>query len=123
MESILKPMKKYTLAVVLLVSFLGKANAAHYRFKKQVNQDRLNRELSVAGITHQGVLCSTDDACVVINPSKDPSSVVAAHVYVDPNEARKIFQAELDKIEVRLDDGTATVEDLRRAIKLLIKLR
>lgn len=105
------------------------ATAKEVRFTKKVNLERLNAELEAAGfkLSPYRTNCSGDNCVIYLLDTgpQNPAAVIKAHVY-DPDQeplaARKSMRAELRALEKKLDDGTATMPEMRRALKLLIKL-
>ena len=108
----------------LVLALAVPASGAEYRFAKQVVPAELKRELvrnnfDVEHITCAGIYCAL---ALGVGETKDPQPIIDAYVYNDPETVRAAILNELAEIEIRLDDGTATAADLRRAIKLLLRL-
>jgi hypothetical protein len=52
---------------------------------------------------------------------KNPAGIIAAHAYADPAAVKKSEDAELRALAAKLDAGTLSDADQKRAIRLLIK--
>lgn len=93
-------------------------------FSKPVDEGKLHAELKAAGFKVIGVnrLGAKQWVMLEDGEAKDPAAVIAAHVYVDPKVARQALLDELEALEAKLDDESATLTDLRRISKIRLKL-
>lgn len=106
----------------MVVFCAATAGAAEFNFTKRVDPGDLASKLEAAGFAVERVWSTGAKTRVVLKPgeTKNPSAIVGA--YIHPEDARKALIAELSLIEAKLDDESATLTDLRRAVKLMIQL-
>lgn len=78
---------------LLLVSL---AAATEVEYTKQVNPDRLYKELKVAGCAMQNITENGRRKWVTFSGPCDVKAVVKAHVYVDAKAQRKATEDALD---------------------------
>ena len=109
----------------ILLALAIPAMAADFKTAKPVNLDKLNSEIEAAGCVLTGDRSYTINGTTTISlaaPCPAISSIVDAHVYRDQKVTRQALLDELAAIEIKLDDGTATLSDIRRWAKLMMKL-
>lgn len=106
--------------ILLLLAVSG--NAAEFKFDKRVDAGDLANKLRAAGFLVERVWNTGTKTRVVLKPheAKDPTAIVNA--YVHPDDVRQARLDQLAAIETKLDDGSATMEDLRKAVKLMLQL-
>lgn len=99
---------RYFLFLVLVLA--SKAEAKDYKFVKKIMNSDLQNELLAAGITVDSIGCE-DNRCIAYNASADPSAVIAAYVYVDPDIKRRNNRAAAVALVKKLRAATATQAD------------
>lgn len=106
------------------------ASAKEIKFTKRVNLDKLNSELAAAGfkLSPYRTNCSGEKCVIHLLDTgpQDPRAVINAHVYDAGREPLAMRQALIDELaalEKKLDDGTATMPEMRRTLKLILKLQ
>lgn len=106
---------------ILLVVLLSPIAAAATQVTEQP-KDRVPSvlsELEASGAANISWNCpGTSDACSITwtpKPRRTPT-------FTDHAAARTALLNELSLLEAKLDDGTASISDLRRAMKLILKL-
>lgn len=92
----------------------------------EIDLGRVSGAMRDAGHPVESAQCSGVPAKCEINVT-DPSnadSLALAPFFSGPSvsQRRALLVAELDALEAKLDDGTATPADVRRAVKLILKL-
>jgi len=91
---------------------------------KTITPDLLQAELVAGGFQVDSINCLGGKCWAVLPDSetKDPAPIIAAHAPVNRDATRQAMLDELESIEIKLDDGTATPAETRRAVKLMMKL-
>ena len=110
-----------TIALLFLISPCW---AKDYPINKPVAAIQLHQELEASGFKVSGITCRNAKCVVslVDVERKNPSAIIAAHVPLGKNAMRQSMLDELAALEIKLDDGTATIADLRRIAKIDLKL-
>ena len=117
-------------AALLLIAIPASADR---RFAAGVVQGgQLRSELIAAGFAVKDVRCRLGDGCDVILPNselKNPAAVIAAHVCTKDCPPELVAQheatmkPEIDALEVKIEEESATAAEMRRHAKLLKRLR
>lgn len=112
----------------VIIALCGSASAREFRFSKKVNQTVLGNQLRANGFLTSGSTCAhlpdRYDCTLVLSDdeAKDPSAIIAAHVYTDPEATRASLLAELRSLEAIDDNKKLTVTQARRMRKLILLL-
>lgn len=98
--------------------------ASEYKYIKATDTAQLLSELKKSGFAVDSVSCINQGCAIVFTDgeNKDPSAIVSAHIPANTTAERLALLEELAGIEVKLDDGTATIADLRRWAKIQMKI-
>lgn len=102
------------------------AQARQFDFVKQVNADVLQSELVAVSFAVQGINCSgapAYDRCSIFMPdseAKDPSAVVAAHVYVDQAAKVTLRKSQLRTLALKLKNNNAAMTQTDRDNLMLL---
>ncbi len=107
--------------MILLLLLAGMVQAAEYTFIKPVVLDTLAAEAKAAGYGDVSFYCVSGKCTMTYDDSVklDPADLVQAHVYADPKIAATAEVDSIKTLAARID--TATVDDLRNLLKLLLK--
>lgn len=112
---------KFLLLITILTT---PAFGREVKYTKKVDLDVLEREFRSSGFKIQYSRCDAAGCTTYLDPkeTKDPMPIINAHVYVDPAQKRQALRDELARIEAKLDDESASVADLRKALKIILRL-
>ena len=121
-------MRVFLTAIGLFLAVVGLASGREFRFKKQVNNDRLIEELRIAGfdvdVKKGHFINCAGDSCLMVyadSEKKDPAAVVAAHVYADPIQARMRREGEMRALLGKLKAKTITPDEKDRLLGWLVE--
>lgn len=101
----------------ILLLFLMISNATEIT-QPRVYAEKLKVKISATRVPVT-MICKDDDSCTV-SWNEDGDSLQS--FYSKSWAVQTSIAEELSDIEARLDNGTATTADIRRAIKLILKL-
>ncbi len=104
----------------LIALFLATAQAREVPVRRDISAGLLQEQLKSAGF--QVLYIAGGKVVFADSEKKDPSAIIAAHVYVDPQEKQRIALEELAALAVKIEGAKETAAERRRFMLLLYRL-
>ena len=117
--------------LLMILTLLAPAVEARVvAFKRDVSVDDVEATLRAQGFDVKYTECNGSYDCKMVlsdSETKDPLPIINAaksnaQTASEAKAARAALADELAAIEAKLDDGTATAAEVRRAVKIILKL-
>jgi len=97
--------------------------AANNTFNKQVNSQILEQELKDAGFLVNSIFCAGTKCTIRFGPSetKDPTSIITAHIYIDPAGEYGALQTDIRSLAVKLRANNITAAEKDRLLDKMLQ--